>query len=340
MQTREAFAFDGDGGEYFRIWIVNLVLTILTLGIYSAWAKVRKNRYFYGNTRLAESTFEYLADPVKILKGRLIVFAVLGLSSLISNFVPLFSPASSLLIFLGLPWLVVRSRVFNAVNSAYRNIRFGFDGAYGQAVEVFIGVILLIPLTLGLAYPYFVYQRYEFLLANQRYGTARMQFHVGAQPFFATYLLGGVGFLAVSLVLVLLFITLSAALSGAASQVPRFAAVAMTPVALMGYLAAITFVRVRNLNTVWNSVTLAEHRFESSLTFGGMYRLSLVNTVAVILSAGLFLPWARVRMAQYRAEHTALLVQGDLGEFLALEGDRVAALDDEVADALDFDFGL
>ncbi|MCS6766168.1 MAG: DUF898 domain-containing protein, partial [Candidatus Protistobacter heckmanni] len=32
--------FTGSGAEYFRIWIVNLSLSVLTLGIYSAWAKV------------------------------------------------------------------------------------------------------------------------------------------------------------------------------------------------------------------------------------------------------------------------------------------------------------
>ena len=38
-QPRELdFRFTGKTGEYFRIWIVNLALTILTLGIYSAWA--------------------------------------------------------------------------------------------------------------------------------------------------------------------------------------------------------------------------------------------------------------------------------------------------------------
>ncbi|MGA3159250.1 MAG: DUF898 family protein, partial [Steroidobacteraceae bacterium] len=45
--------FRGEGGEYFRIWIVNLLLTLLTLGIYSAWAKVRKQRYLYSNTSVA-----------------------------------------------------------------------------------------------------------------------------------------------------------------------------------------------------------------------------------------------------------------------------------------------
>jgi uncharacterized membrane protein YjgN (DUF898 family) len=57
-----ALRFTGQAGEYFRIWIVNVCLSIVTLGIYSAWAKVRRKRYFYGNTLLKDAAFEYLAD--------------------------------------------------------------------------------------------------------------------------------------------------------------------------------------------------------------------------------------------------------------------------------------
>src|SRR5262245_53377118 len=71
------FQFTASGGEYFRIWIVNLLLTLLTVGIYSAWAKVRRLRYFYGNTSLAGSAFEYHGQPLQILKGRLIALAAL-----------------------------------------------------------------------------------------------------------------------------------------------------------------------------------------------------------------------------------------------------------------------
>jgi hypothetical protein len=46
------FVFNGTGKEYFRIWIVNLCLTIATAGIYSAWAKVRRLQYFHRNTAL------------------------------------------------------------------------------------------------------------------------------------------------------------------------------------------------------------------------------------------------------------------------------------------------
>ena len=53
------FEFHGNGMEYFRIWIVNIFLSIVTLGIFSAWAKVRREQYFYGNLRLGEQHFAY-----------------------------------------------------------------------------------------------------------------------------------------------------------------------------------------------------------------------------------------------------------------------------------------
>src|SRR5438309_3489747 len=74
---RHQFAFRGTGSEYFGIWIVNLLLTIITLGIYGAWAKVRTWRYFYANTFIGEHALDYHASPIRILIGRLIAVGVL-----------------------------------------------------------------------------------------------------------------------------------------------------------------------------------------------------------------------------------------------------------------------
>ena len=51
--------FTGNAREYFGIWIVNLLLSILTLGIYSAWAKVRRKKYFYQHTLIDGAGFDY-----------------------------------------------------------------------------------------------------------------------------------------------------------------------------------------------------------------------------------------------------------------------------------------
>jgi hypothetical protein len=109
------FVFDGRAGEYFRIWIVNLALSILTLGIFSAWAKVRTQRYFYGNTRLAGVPFEYLAKPLPILKGRIIavvLFSGYVLAGQVSIGLQL---GLALLIAVLTPWLVVRGAAFRTL---------------------------------------------------------------------------------------------------------------------------------------------------------------------------------------------------------------------------------
>src|SRR5438445_10585531 len=74
--------FTGTATEYFRIWIVNLFFSLVTLGIYSAWAKVRKRRYFYGSTRLDGDSFDYFASPKAILNGRIIAVAIFAIYDL------------------------------------------------------------------------------------------------------------------------------------------------------------------------------------------------------------------------------------------------------------------
>jgi uncharacterized membrane protein YjgN (DUF898 family) len=87
--TPRVFQFTGSAGEYFRIWIVNLLLSIATLGIYSAWAKVRRLRYFYGHTAVDGSTFGYHASPIAILKGRIIAYSVVGTVAILGQVAPL-----------------------------------------------------------------------------------------------------------------------------------------------------------------------------------------------------------------------------------------------------------
>src|SRR5512147_2423243 len=133
------FEFRGSGGEYFRIWIVNLLLTIVTLGIYSAWAKVRRLRYFYGNTYLDGHPFEFHGRPIAILKGRLIVFGAYLLFLIAAQVNPLIAFILIPLAIFGVPWIIMKSRLFQTRMSSYRNIRFNFHGTYGGALGAFVG---------------------------------------------------------------------------------------------------------------------------------------------------------------------------------------------------------
>src|SRR5262249_17970343 len=113
----EPLRFTGTGSEYFGIWIVNLLLTLITLGIYSAWAKVRRLQYFYRHTEVAGSSFDFHGNPVRILVGRILALGLLFLY----NYSVRLQSVWTLVILVGLavimPWLLrnsFRFRLYNA----------------------------------------------------------------------------------------------------------------------------------------------------------------------------------------------------------------------------------
>src|SRR5438270_8645507 len=116
------FAFTGRATEYFRIWIISLCLSLATLGVYSAWAKVRKRRYLYAHTALDGTGFDYRASPLAILRGRILALLLFGGFALSAHFVPLLQIAFFALLAIVSPWIVVAAARFNARNSTYRNI--------------------------------------------------------------------------------------------------------------------------------------------------------------------------------------------------------------------------
>lgn len=145
--TRYPFSFTGKGGEYFKIWIVNIILTILTFYIYSAWAKVRTKRYFYGNTVLDASSFDYHAKPLQILLSRLVAAAILIAVTFGSYLHPLIPGVATVILLVVVPWALWRSIKFNAGMTSYRNVRFGFNGPL-RWMYLYQFVLPLLPIVL------------------------------------------------------------------------------------------------------------------------------------------------------------------------------------------------
>lgn len=179
--------FTGKASEYFGIWIVNLLLSLLTLGIYSAWAKVRRKKYFYHHTQIDQVGFDYHAKPLNILKGRLIAFA-LFLAYAFGGELNFFIPMIAVVVFvLALPWLVVRASIFNARNSSHRGLRFDFVGKVGKAVKIYLLMPALAVLSLYLAWPYVDHQRNQFLVSNHRFGLSAFDFKAKVSSFYRIY---------------------------------------------------------------------------------------------------------------------------------------------------------
>jgi uncharacterized membrane protein YjgN (DUF898 family) len=322
-------SFSATGSEYFRIWIVNVLLTIVTLGVYSAWAKVRSNQYFYSSTRLAGSSFEYHGNPMAILKGRIIAVLLLGAYQFAGN-----TSVKLALIMLGvlavvLPLMAWKSLQFKLHNTSYRGIRFGFNGSGGEAYVHF----LLLPLLFGtgILAPLGHHRIKRWQHTESRFGAAHFRFDAPVSGFYKAY--GLMFLLAIGVVFGL--IALAVALRTTAEN---FFWIGLLFYVAMFSLSPLFFTMIQNV--IWNNTGLREHEFRCDLHWGRLIWIYVTNLLGIIVTLGLFTPFAKVRAMKYRLESMTMLVNGSLDDFVAGEQEQVSAAGEGVSDFMDFDLSL
>ena len=357
----ERFQFTGRAGEYFGIWIVNLFLTIVTLGIYSAWAKVRKKRYFYGNTWVAGSNFEYHGNPIAILKGRVIAFVAFASYTILSNYSPKGAAVLLLVALPLIPWLIIRSLTFNAVNSSYRNLRFRFTGTYRQALAAIAPIALIPaiailgpeldpnnppkqvdfstmwvffvgPLVIMLMYPYVIGAVKRLHVNGSSFGTTRFACSARIRDFYWIFFFAMVLLMLMGVVFALAAGVLMITVIG----------VALLPVLYLGFGAILVgYTQSRMANLVFNRTTLGEKaRFQSALSARKLAWIYTVNLLAIFFTLGLAIPWAAIRTQRYRAECLVLECEGGVEAFVSGVARDVAATGEAMGELFDIDLSL
>lgn len=332
--------FTGSAGEYFRIWIVNLFFSLVTLGVYSAWAKVRKKKYFYGSTRLDGQTFDYFGRPKAILKGRIVAVLAFVVYALAGELYPYSRYAFWTVAIVVLPWLVVRALTFNARNSAHRGLRFHFSGTPKQAAGVYIGTFVLAVLTAGLAYPLFVARQKAFVLESHAFGLSKLRCEFSAWAFFWIYVRALLIVLAVAVPAVF-GLTLVVQRLGELPESFSWMIWALPLVGMYGgYVVAYAYIQARTTNLVWNGTSGPGFRFLSSLSAMKLVRIYVGNVVAVACSGGLLIPWAVVRTLRYRLECFMMTVEEGVVHAANPAFARVGATGQELGDFFNLDLGI
>ena len=321
-----SFEFRGDGAEYFKIWIVNIFLTLITLGIYSAWATVRNNRYFYGNTFVDGTSFSYLAKPLQILKGRIIAVIVFALFVGLAGAFPIAGAILYLVLGFAAPYIYNQSLAFKMRNTSYKNIQFRFNGDYGEAFGVLVIWPFLGLISLGLFYPFVLLKMHQYRMNQTAYGTTQFVFSAQSKSYYKIFGIG-VGILLGILVFAMLV------LNGLGLMSPNGAAVLAGFVA---YIFVVTYFTVAFTNLVFISTSLKEHGFNATLTLRGYVKVVLINMLLIVITLGLYLPAAKVRIMKYITSCIELHERGSLDDFIAAEKESVSALGEQLGDVFDF----
>jgi uncharacterized membrane protein YjgN (DUF898 family) len=335
------FEFTGRAGEYFRIWVVSLCLSVLTLGIYSAWGKVRKKRYLYSHTELDGTGFEFRATPLAILRGRAIALVLLGGFALSGHVLPIMQLVFVAILLALTPWIVVAASRFNARNSAWRNISFGFNGGIGEAARIFLALGALALLTLGLTYPYARMRRAKFIIEYHRFGDTQFRADLATGGFILAYLLAALMIIGIVVLFSVLMIALVFKSSAAGRQQPSGMA-ALAPLAIMyiAYIAVYAFLQAQIGNLTLNGAVIGPLRCRSTLRARDLAWLYLSNIVAILITLGLATAWVTIRMARYRARNLYLIGEASPEGFVGAPASDGSATGSEVSDLFDVDVSL
>jgi uncharacterized membrane protein YjgN (DUF898 family) len=330
--------FTGSANEYFRIWIVNVFLTVITFGIYNAWAKVRTRRYFYAHTNLDGHPFEYHANPISILKGNLLIGGALLLNSLAQQFFPLLAPILAIGMFIAFPYLIYLSLKFKAVNSSYRNLRFRFHGTKTESYAAYFWGPIAAPFTMYLMMPFMLFKQKQYFFNNFSFGQSRFSFHGKPSYFYKVYLPIGLGLAAIGGTFLAVFANSRRDFE---SDATLFGLIVMYAVLLFAFTIFQNITYTLIMNYTWqHTYAVGKIRFKSTLRIGELVWLRFTNLLAIGLTLGLLTPWAKVRHAKYVLEHLTVLSKGDLEDFTAAPTDSINSFGDAATDAFDVDLGL
>jgi uncharacterized membrane protein YjgN (DUF898 family) len=340
--------FTGSAGEYFRVWMVNVALSIVTLGLYGPWARVRTRQYFYAHTLLDGHNFGYTARPRALLGGYLIIGALFAVYTLTQNFDGASWISYALLGAAALlyPLVLFRSLRFQAHHSLHRGLRFSFLGGAGGAY-VFYGLLeLTLPFTFGLTLPLLSALQRRYLASGLSYGTARGAFRGGIGGVYLIYLLAALGLLAAAALLGTGAVILAAlkVFDGldAKRQLSQLLG-ALLPLlgllglGLLGYTAAGQGIRAALLRYTLNNVQFGPAlRLRATFSPWMIVWFALSSGLVQILSFGLATPWAAVRRNRYLLGRTEVLTLAPLDGFSILPRRDENALGEAAAELLGF----
>lgn len=372
-----SFQFNGSGPEYFRIWIVNTLLTIVTLGIYSAWAKVRTQQYFHANTELEGASFQYLANPKQIFRGQAIAAVVFG-AYFLSGYVSATSQIIVTLILLVIaPALLVLSMSFRLRYSSWRNVTFDFNRDFVHAYKmmaapVFIVMLMyfssysigemagskpaninwaaLVPFIASfalfyLAFPWMQFLFNRYLVNNTMYGTRNFKFTATARQYYKMY--GSITLQMVVLGAAAIFVGggLSKMLVKLLADVPggakTFSIIFFMLIFLPLSLWYFSYTQAKKFNLRYNGTSIGRYTFSCDVSALILLWLYVSNTIAILFTLGLYIPWAKIRTVTYRLSCLKINLVGAANSFYNSQSDTDAdATANELTGFFDIDIAL
>ncbi len=287
---RLPFIFRGTGFEYCKIWLVNLLVSLLSAGILYPWAQVRSLRYFYQHTHLDNTEFQCTSNPQKIFLMQFLLVAYLA-ALIYSFFFTPFYFLMGIIILLGvLPFYWFKRSHLLYKDSFYHDVNFNQKTTLRDAYVIALGWPLLVVLSAGLLAPYAVFKMQQYWVQTKSLGNYAFSFNAKPRQYFV----------------VLPSLVMAECVSVMClywKQHLAFWGIALI-ISVVWLLLFLRW-RVALVNLRWNGVRSGLGYFVSTWSLRSYSKLVITNLLLCVVSLGFYWPWAKVRTAQYKATHLA-----------------------------------
>jgi uncharacterized membrane protein YjgN (DUF898 family) len=332
--------FHGTGGGLFKIMLINWILTILTLGIYSFWGKTKVRRYLCEQSSFVGDRFYYHGTGGELFKGALIFGAIFGLFNLGIYSVGqvwglqaqgIAQAMVPFLILLLLPVIMVGAFRYRLSRTAWRGIRFSFRGKRKSALWLYIKGYIFTILTLGLYWPYFTANMQKFWRSEAYFGSQSFKYDGEGKDILKAFLLMILLYvvcMSVPLALPLLFPGIDKELAGIAF------AVLWIPL-LAGFLYYTVYLDRYH----WSKTRFAGGIFNYDATAWQWFLLNFTNLLIIVFTLGFGIPLATVRSRKFLADHLAVVGNMQLSQVVQ-EAQKSSALGEGAADGFDMDIDI
>ena len=341
VQKEYRLRFTGTGGEYFKIWIVNIAFTILTLGIYGAWAKVRREQYLMGHTYLGDTSFDYTADAWSIFKGRILVFLSIVAYTVLYEVSPILGVGLTALLFVITPWFINQSLKFKSRYITYRNIPFGFDGTVGGILSNFIISKSFGYLTGGLLLPWAKFKEKQYLVNNVRYGTTKFLFKGKLGHFYVAYFLAGLFIVPLAIALGFIFYVSITAFEVSDPNMKKAMPIVMFALfVLMVYAITPFIIRVLLVEASWNGAEVGKFKINFTASAFRYFWIVVSNLFLRIVSLGLATPYCVVRVRNYMTSHFSVSGSESVDSFVSNRTAELNSLGEQASELYDLDIDI
>jgi len=308
-------SFLGEGFELFFTLLGNAILTVLTLGIYAAWGRVKVYQFFYSNTEFAGHRFRFTGTGKEIFIGFLkaigiiiliyLVFMLLTTSAMQidPNLFPIIIIGFYLFIIYLFHYAIYSSLRYRFSRSRYREIRFQLIGKPQEFAWDAFKNFLLAVLTLGIFAPYYMHRKFSYIYNRLHFGNLPFQYKGDEKEFFKIVFFGF-----------------------------------LLTVITFGIYFFWWYPKMYNYYVC--HLEAGGGKFRAEIQPGEFFELLFTNLLIIVFTLGIGFAWVQVRTMKFYIEHLHLEGELDLDNVVQVIQEKVTATGEGLAEALDMDIGL